>query len=181
LPAEAGREVEAHAAGCPLCRLELTLARKIGGALSGQRLRTPPPDFTARVLAALPSTRVLPASFWPQMLPPLAYAASLAALFLGLKRYLPYLSGLYEAWSDRISTLTLILGLQGPETPGEPGRLDSLFHSLQELAGETLDHLAAYGDQVQGLYSANASTVHLGIAALALAWVAFDYRQGAKG
>ncbi len=179
LPAEATRHVEAHAAGCPVCRMELALAQKIEVALSGRKLRMPPADFTARVLSALPATQTVGA-FWSQMLPPLAYAASILALLLGLSRYLPYLSRLYEAWSDRVSTLALLLGIGWPEPSEEPGRLETLYRSVQDMAGDALAYTAAYGDQLQGLYSANAPTVHLTMVALALVWVVFDYRQGAR-
>lgn len=178
LPAEATRQVEAHAAGCPACRMELALAQKIESALSGRRLRTPPADFTTRVLSALPAARTVAGTFRSQMLPLLAYAASILALLLGLSRYFPYLSGLYQTWADRVSTLALVLGIGWPSE--EPGRLEALFRSAQDVAGDALSYLTAYGGQLQGLYSANPSAVHLTLAALALVWVVYDYRQGAR-
>lgn len=181
LPPEAVRQFEAHTSGCPACRMELTLAQRVASALSSRRLRMPPENFTVRILTALPSERVVLGTFWSQMLPPAAYAASILALILGLSRYFPYLSNLYETWSDRFETLALILGLQGVETAEEPGRIDGLLQSLREIAASVSAYLNAYQEEVSWLYTAHASTVHLAIAALALVWMVYDYRQGAKG
>ena len=178
LHAAATRQVEAHAAVCPVCRMELALAQKIDRALSGQPLRMPPADFTTRVLAALPAVRTVEEPFWSQMLSPLAYAASILALILGLSQYLPDLSRLSEAWSNRVSMLALILGLGWPSA--EPGRLATFFRPAQEVAEDALSSMTAYGAQLQGLYSANAPTVHLVLAALALVWVVYDYWQEAQ-
>ncbi len=180
LPAEATRQVETHAAACLVCRMELALARKIESALSGRELRMPPADFTTRVLAALPAVRTVEESFWSQMLSPMAYAASILALLLGLSRYLPFLVRLSEAWSDRVSILALILGLGWPEPSAEPGRLATFCRAAQEVVGDALSAMTAHGAQLQGLYSANASTVHLTLAVLALVWVIYDYWQEAK-
>ena len=180
LHAAATRQVEAHAAACPVCRIELALAQKIDSALSGQELRMPPADFTTRVLAALPAVRTVEESFWSQMLSPMAYTASILALILGLSQYLPDLSRLYQAWSDRVAMLALILGLGWPEPSAEPGRLATFCRAAQEVVGEALSSMTAYGAQLQGLYSANASTVHLTLAVLALVWVIYDYWQEAK-
>jgi anti-sigma factor RsiW len=89
LHAETTQQVETHVTGCPLCRLELALAQTIESALSGQELRMPPADFTARVLSALPATRTAGESLWSHILVPMAYAVSILALLLGLSRHLP--------------------------------------------------------------------------------------------
>lgn len=180
LPPEGARQLKAHVAGCPACQMELALAQKIESALAGRRLRTPPENFTARVLAAVAEKQALARSFWSQMLPPLAYAASILALLLGLSRYLPYLSNLYEAWSDRLGTLALLLGLRGVEPSEEPGRMDALLQSLQEAAASASAYLSLYREEIAWLYTAHAPTVHLTIAALALVWMVYDYRQGAR-
>lgn len=180
LHAEATRQVEAHAAACPVCRMELALAQEIDSALSGQALRMPPADFTTRVLAALPAVQTVEEPFWSQMLSPLAYAASILALILGLSQYLPPLWRLAEAWSDWVARLTLILGLGWPESSAEPGRLATFCRAAQEIAEDALSSMTAYGAQLQGLYSANAPTVHLTLAVLALAWVVYDYWQEAQ-
>ena len=180
LHAEVARQVEAHAAGCPVCRLEVVLAQKIESALSGQELRMPPTDFTTRVLSALPAAGIVGESFWSQILLPMAYAASILALILGLSRYLPDLSRLSEAWSDWVSMLARILGIRWPELSGMPGLLQAFCRAATEVARDILFSMSVYGDQLQGLYSANASAVHLTLAALALLWVVYDYRQEAK-
>ena len=180
LHAEATRQVEAHAAACPVCRMELALAQKIDSALSGQKLRMPPADFTTRVLTALPAVRTVEEPFWSQMLSPMAYAASILALILGLSGYLPPLSRLSEAWSDQVTMLALILGLGWPAPSQEPGRLEAFCRAAQEVAGDALSAMTAYGAQLQGLYSANAPTVNLTLAVLALVWVVYDYWQEAK-
>ena len=180
LHAEATRQVEAHAAACLVCRMELALARKIDSALSGQELRMPPADFTTRVLAALPAVRTVAEPFWSQMLLPLSYAASILALILGLSPYLPDLSRVSEAWFDRGAMLTRILGLAWPERYAEPGHLAAFWRTAQEVVGDALSAMAAYGAQLQGFYSANAPTVHLACAALALVWVVYDYWQEAQ-
>ncbi|GEM_PF-3598416 len=181
LPPEGARQLKAHVAGCPACQIELMLAQKIEGALSGRRLRMPPEHFTARVLAAVAEKRVLAGTFWSQMLPPTAYAASILALILGLSRYFPYLSNLYETWSDRLETLALILGLRGVEAAEEPSRVDALLQSLRETAASASAYLSVYREEISWLYTSHASTVHLAIAALALVWMVYDYRQGARG
>jgi hypothetical protein len=155
LHAEATRQVEAHAAVCPVCRIELVLAQQIESTLSGQELRMPPADFTTRVLSALPAARSGGETLWSQMLTPMASAASIVALILGLSQYLPDLSRLYETWSDRLS-------------------------AAQEVVGDALSAMTAYGVQLQGLYSANAPTVHLTLAVLALVWVVYDHWQEAQ-
>jgi anti-sigma factor RsiW len=180
LHAEATRQVEAHAAACPVCRMELALAQKIESALSGQELRMPPADFTSRVLAALPAVRTVGETFWSQMLSPLAYAASILALIFGLSQSLPPLWRLSEAWSDWTARLAPIPGLGWPESSAAPGRLAIFFRAAQEVVGDTLSATTAYGAQLQGLYSANASTVNLTLAVLALLWVVYDYWQEAK-
>ena len=153
LHAEATQQVETHAAACPVCRMELALAQKIDSALSGQKLRMPSTDFTTRVLAALPAVRTVEEPFWSQMLSPMAYAASI---------------------------LALILGLGWPESSAEPGRLATFCRAAQEVVGDALSAMTAYGAQLQGLYSANAPTVNLTLAVLALVWVVYDYWQEAK-
>jgi hypothetical protein len=180
LHAETTRQVEAHAAACPVCRMALALAQKIESALSGQELRMPPADFTTRVLAALPAVRTVKESFWSQMLSPLAYVASILALILGLSPYLPPMWRLSEAWSDWTARLTLILGLGWPESSAEPGRLAVFFRAAHEVVGDALSAMTAYGAQLQGLYSANAPIVNLTLAVLALVWVVYDYWQEAK-
>ena len=180
LHAETARQVEAHTATCPICRVELALARKIDRALSGQPLRMPPADFTARVLAALPAARTVEEPFWSQMLSPLAYAASILALLFGLSRYLPSLPRLDEAWSDWVPRLARLLGLGWPEPSTGPDRLVALFRTAQEAVGAALSVMVAYGAQLQGLYSANAPTVHLALATLGLVWVVYDYWQEAQ-
>jgi hypothetical protein len=180
LHAEATRQVEAHTAVCPVCRLELALAQKIDSVLSGQELRMPPADFTTRVLSVLPAVRTVEETFWSQMLTPMAYAASILALILGLSQYLPPLSLLAEAWSDWTTRLALIPGLGWPESSAAPGRLAIFFRAAQEVVGDTLSAMTAYGAQLQGLYSANAPTVHLTLAVLALVWVVYDHWQEAQ-
>jgi len=180
LHAETTRQVAAHAAVCPVCRMELALAQQIENTLSGQELRMPPADFTTRVLSALPAARTVGETFWSQMLTPMAYAASILALILGLSQYLPDLSRLYEAWSDRLSILALILGLGWPGSSAEPGRLATFCRAAQEIAEDALSSMTAYGAQLQGLYSANAPTIHLTLAVLALVWVVYDYWQEAQ-
>lgn len=180
LHTEEARQVEAHAAGCPICRMELALAQQIESALSSQALRMPPADFTTRVLSALPPARTVEESFWAEMLTPMAYAASILAVIFGLSGYLHDLSRLSEAWSDRVSLLARILGLGWLEPSVALGRLEAFFHAATEVAGGALASMTAYGDQIEGLYSANAPAVHLTLAALALLWVVYDYRQEAK-
>jgi len=180
LHAEAARQVEAHTAACPVCRMELALAQQIDRALSGQTLRMPPADFTARVLAALPAAQTVAEPFWSPMLSPLAYAASILALFLGLGRYLPPLARLDAVWSDWVARLARILSLGWPEPSAEPGHLATFYRATQEVVGDALSAMTAYGAQLQRLYSANAPTVHLTLAALALVWVVYDCWQEAK-
>lgn len=180
LRAEAARQVEAHTAGCPICRMEVALAQTIERALSGQELRMPPEDFTARVLSSLPGEPTIVESFWSQMLQPMAYAVSLLALFLGLSRYLPDLSRLSEAWSDRLSMLPRLpgIGWLGPFIA--PARLERFFRTAMEVAGEALASMTAMSEQLQGLYAANAPVIHLALAALAVVWILYDDRQEAK-
>lgn len=180
LHAAATRQVEAHAATCPVCRMELALAQQIDRALSGQPLRMPPADFTTRVLAALPAVRTVAEPFWSQMLLPLAYAASILALILGPSPYLLNLSRLYEAWAGRVAMLTRSLGLAWPERYAEPGHLAAFLRTAQEVVGDVLSAMVAYGAQLQGFYSANAPTVHLACAALALVWVVYNSWQEAQ-
>ena len=180
LHAEATRQVEAHAAACPVCRMELALAQKIDSALSGQKLRMPPADFTTRVLAALPAARTVAESFWSQLLSPLAYTASILALLLGLSGYLPPLSGFSAAWPDWIARLARSLGLAWPEPYVASGRLVAFFSTVLGVIEDTLAAMAAYGAQLHGLYSAHAPTVHLALATLALVWVVYDYWQEAQ-
>ena len=180
LHAEATRQVETHAAACPVCRMELALAQHIDRALSGQKLRMPPADFTTRVLAALPAAPTVEEPFWSQMLSPLAYATSILVLIFGLSQYLPSLSRLSEAWSDWSARLVRILGTGWPELSVEPGRLVAFCRAVQEAVGDALAAMTAYGTQLQGLYSANAPAVNLTLTTLALVWVVYDYWQEAK-
>ena len=71
-------------------------------------------------------------------------------------------------------------GLGWPELSAEPGRLVAFFRTDQEVVGDALSAMAAYGAQLQGLYNAHAPTIHLALAALALVWVVYDYWQEAK-
>jgi hypothetical protein len=140
----------------------------------------PPVDFIARVLSALPAARTAGESFWSHMLLPMAYAVSILALFLGLSRYIPDLSRLSEAWSDRVSMLprTLEIGWLAPSVA--PGRLEGFFRTAMEVAGNALAPMLAMSEQLQELYSLNAPVIHLTLAALALLWVLYDDWQEAK-
>jgi hypothetical protein len=61
-----------------------------------------------------------------------------------------------------------------------PGRLEGLFRTAMEVAGNALSSMTAMTEQLQGLYRANAPVIHLTLAALALLWVFYDDRQEAK-
>jgi anti-sigma factor RsiW len=120
LHAAEARQVEAHVAGCPACRMELALAQTIDRALSGQELRMPPADFTARVLSALPATRTAGESLWSHMLVPMAYAVSILALLLGLRRGLPDLTGVGVAGDALASVTAMSEQLQGLYSANAP-------------------------------------------------------------
>ena len=170
------REMEDHVAGCPSCRLALALTRRIEAGLASQPRRMPPHDFTARVLAALPA-RPFVTPFRPQVFSLASYLVSALALILGWGKYGPSLGRLYAAWSDRIATLTFVLGLQTPETAGDPGWTDLLVQWLRDRGEDALAFLAVWMEQLYWLYSANTFTVNASIAALALVWVVYDYRR----
>ena len=174
---EAARQVETHVGGCPACRMELALAQTIESALSGQELRMPPEDFTARVLSALPAARTAGESFWSHMLLPIAYAVSILALFVGLSRYLPDLSRFARVWSDQVSLLPRILDIGWLAPSVAPGRPEGFFRTGMEVAGNALAAVTAMSDQLQGQYSANAPAINLILAALALLWVLHDAWQ----
>jgi hypothetical protein len=180
LHAKAARQVETHVAGCPICRMELTLAQTIESALSGQELRMPPADFTARVLAALPAAYTAEKSFWSHLLVPMAYTVSILALVLGLSRALPDLSRVARGWSDWVSMLprSLDLGWLAPSVA--PGRPEGFFRTTMGVAGDALSSVTAMSEQLQGLYSANAPVIHLTLAALALLWLLYDERREAR-
>jgi anti-sigma factor RsiW len=120
LDAEAARQVETHVAGCPVCRMELALAQTIESALSGQELRIPPVDFTARVLSALPATRTAGESLWSHMLVPMAYAVSILALLLGLRRGLADLTAMEVAGDALASVTAMSEQLQGLYSANAP-------------------------------------------------------------
>jgi anti-sigma factor RsiW len=180
LHAEAARQVETHIAGCPVCRTELALVQTIERALSGQELRMPPADFTARIRAALPAARAAGEGFWSHMLAPMAYAVSILALLLGLSRALPDLARVAGAWSDWVSRLPRILDLGRLAPPIAPGRLEGFFHTAMGVAGDALASVTAMSEQLQGLYHANVSVIHLTLAVLALLWVLYDDRREAR-
>jgi anti-sigma factor RsiW len=113
LHAAEARQVETHVAGCPGCRMELALAQTIDNALSGQELRMPPADFTARVMSALPARRTAGESLWSHMLVPMAYAVSILALLLGLRRGLPDLTAVEVAGDALASVTAMSEHLQG--------------------------------------------------------------------
>jgi anti-sigma factor RsiW len=180
LHVEAARQVETHVARCPMCQTELALAQTIESALSGQELRLPPADFTARVLVALPAARTAGESFWSHLLVPMVYAVSILALVLGLGRDLLDLSRVAVAWSDWVSMLPRILDLGWLAPSVAPGRPEELFRTAMGVVGDALASVAAMNEQLQGLYSANAPVIHLILAALALLWVLYDDRQEAR-
>jgi anti-sigma factor RsiW len=120
LHAAEARQVETHVAGCPACRMELALAQTIESALSGQELRMPPADFTARVLSALPATRAAGESLWSHMLVPMAYAVSVLALLLGLRRGLPDLTAMEVAGDALASVTAMSEQLQGLYSANAP-------------------------------------------------------------
>ncbi len=176
LTSQAVREMEDHVAGCPACRLSLALARRIEIGLASQPRRMPPHDFTARVLAALP-VRPLVVPFRSQVFSLASCFVSALALILGFGKYGPSLGRLYAAWSDRIATLTFVLGLQTPETAGEPGWTDLLVQWLRDRGEDALAFLTVWMEQFYWLYNANTFIINASIAALALVWVVYDYRR----
>jgi anti-sigma factor RsiW len=120
LHAAEARQVEAHVAGCPVCRMELALAQTIESTLSKQELRLPPADFTARVLAALPAARTAGESLWSHMLAPMAYAVSILALLLGLRRGLADLTAMEVAGDALASVTAMSEQLQGLYSANAP-------------------------------------------------------------
>jgi hypothetical protein len=106
-----------------------------------------------------------------------AYAVTSMAILAGLGRFSSLLHGLQDAWSARVTTLSLILGLQTPENAGEPGRLEATLQWFRNTGEDLLAFLAAYGEQALGLYSAHAMTVNLALGGLALAWALLDLRR----
>jgi anti-sigma factor RsiW len=180
LHAEAARQVETHVAGCPICRMELALAQRIESALSGQELRLPPADFTARVLSALPAARTAGGSFWSHVLAPMAYAVSILALLYGLSRALPDLARVTGGGSAWVSMLPRILDLGWLAPSVAPGRPEGFVRTAMGVAGDALASVTAMSEQLQGLYSANAPVIHLTLAALALLWVLYDERREAR-
>lgn len=81
------KELKDHLAGCARCRTELLLQKRIDAALRVEMRSALPADFTQRVAAraAEISRKERRARPWVVLVPPLAAAASVAALFaLGL-------------------------------------------------------------------------------------------------
>ena len=88
LPAPQRRELEGHLALCPSCRQDLETERRLDQLLAAQPLEEPPPDFTWQVLARLHRERAPAPSLTRWLLQSLPYAASAAALLVGLNRAL---------------------------------------------------------------------------------------------
>jgi anti-sigma factor RsiW len=101
------RELEGHLAACARCRTEVALQRSIDAALRVEPRSALPADFAQRVAAtAVETLREEKASRpWLVLVPPLAAAAALAALFL---------LGLSVARDDPSAVETLVAGLVKP-------------------------------------------------------------------
>ena len=85
LPGEQRGDVDQHLEACPTCRLELQAESQLVQALQTQPLKTPPADFTRRVLAR---AHPVPRPAMPPLLVLLAYASSVAALAVGMYQVL---------------------------------------------------------------------------------------------
>lgn len=88
LPALERRELEDHLALCPACGQDLEAERRLDQLLVAQPLTPPPPDFTWQVLARIHRERAPAPSLAKWLLNTLPYAASVAALLVGLNRAL---------------------------------------------------------------------------------------------
>lgn len=86
LPAHQRRELEDHLSFCPTCSQLLAAERRLDQLLAAQPLATPSPDFTLQVLARIHRERVVAPSLGKWLLDGLPYAASGAALLVGLSR-----------------------------------------------------------------------------------------------
>lgn len=73
--------VDAHLAACPVCRAESARVERVQDLFAGLGSEAPPPDFAARVMAALPAAEspVAAPALWPLAL----LLAALAALACG--------------------------------------------------------------------------------------------------
>lgn len=78
---------------------------------------------------------------------------------------------------DRVSTLSLVLGFQTPETAGDPGWSDLLLQWVRDRGEDTVAYLAGWCEQVHSIYSANPVAVQASIACLLLIWAVYDYRR----
>ncbi|MSR83089.1 MAG: hypothetical protein EXS58_09210 [Candidatus Latescibacteria bacterium] len=88
LPTPERRELEDHLALCPSCRQDLEAERHLDQLLATQPLVPPSPDFTLQVLARIHRERAPAPSLARWLLNGLPFAASAAALLVGLNRAL---------------------------------------------------------------------------------------------
>ncbi len=176
LAPEATPGIESHLAGCPSCRMELALLRRIESFLASRPRRTPPEDFTRRMLAALPA-RPMAVSFRTQALTLAGYLISALGLVIGYQKFGPSFARVYTGWEDRVSTLSLVLGFQTPETAGDPGWSDLLLQWVRDRGEDTVAYLAGWREQVHSIYTANPVAVQASIACLLLIWAVYDYRR----
>jgi anti-sigma factor RsiW len=170
LPSDAGRELEAHLAICPGCRLELALARKIDRVLTSQPLKTPGEDFTARVLARLPARRAL-APLWLQLLPPAGYAFSILVLFLGFIRQF---AGMADVWNGANAAGRGLI-------EAELARLCAFIDSSWAAADDFLAAVASLAGQFYSIFDSHAALIYLAVALIALLGELRDRYQGRTG
>ena len=146
LSADQKKALEQHAAVCPACARELAAERRLEDVLSSRPLKTPPADFTQRVLARAVSRPVRATPAWA---PLLAYAASLAALLLGAYRLVGLI---FQPHAVREMTRSLAksdLPAVSIPYPGVGNALDSAF---AQVSG-ALDALAGGGQLLPDLPS----------------------------